>query len=88
MDQKTITRILHIFAIIGLSLLIYRTLDLTHTTIRKNNFDDQEDLHLILLFFGSLLVFFYANYNKIWALAILNITSMAQAVIFYTKIHS
>ena len=87
MNEKQITNIMHISVVLGLSLLIYRTLDMTHKTIKKNNYDDHEDLHLILLFIGSLLVFFYAFYHGIWALALLNLLNMTQALIFYIKIH-
>ncbi len=78
---------LFIIYLIGLSLLIWRTHDITHITLKNNDFKYHSDFHLFLLFFGSLLVFIYATYHKIWPLALLTLVSIYQASIFYYKIH-
>ncbi len=78
---------LFILYIIGICFLIWRTHDITNITLKKNDFSYHSDFHLFLLFFGSLFVFIYATYNRIWALSILTLVSIYQAVVFYYKIH-
>ncbi len=73
--------------IIGIIFLIWRTHDITNITLKNNDFSYNSDLHLFLLFFGSLFVFIYATYKKIWPLSILTLVSIYQAIIFYYKMH-
>jgi hypothetical protein len=83
----SINQDLFILYIIGLLFLIWRTHDITNITLQKNDFSYHSDFHLFLLFFGSLFVFIYATYHKIWPLSILTLVSIYQAIIFYYKIH-
>lgn len=76
-----------ILYLIGISLLIFRTYDITHITIKNGMNQYHSDYHLLLLFIGSLFVFIYATYHHIWPLSILTIMNMYQASIFYYKIH-
>ncbi len=78
---------LFILYLIGITFLIWRTHDITNLTLQKNDFQYHSDFHLILLFFGSLLVFIYATYHKIWPLSLLTLINIYQASIFYYKIH-
>ncbi len=73
--------------LIGISLLILRTYDITNLTIQNGMFQYHSDFHLTLLFIGSLFVFIYATYHHIWPLSILTLMNMYQASIFYYKIH-
>lgn len=78
---------LFLIYLIGISLLIWRTYDITNITINSNLLQYNSDIHLFLLFIGSLFVFIYATYYKIWPLSLLTMVNMYQASIFYYKIH-
>lgn len=76
-----------ILYILGISLLIWRTYDITHLTIKNGLLQYHSDTHLFLLFFGSLFVCIYATYHHIWPLTLLTLMNLYQASIFYYKIH-
>lgn len=83
--KKNITLLL--IYLIGISLLIWRTYDITNMTIQNGLLQYHSDTHLFLLFVGSLFVCIYATYYHIWPLTLLTIMNMYQASIFYYKIH-
>ncbi len=85
--KLTFHHLLFIIYIIGLSLLIWRTHDLTIITLKNKDYSNIIEHHLYLQFFGSILVLIYATYYKIWPLASLNLVSIYQASIFYWKIY-
>ena len=80
---------IHILAVIGLSILIIRSIFITYKELEKKNIHErQEEFPLYLQLIGSILVGIYSYYSKIWALFILNCIGILQSIIFLYHIYN